>query len=269
VIKKSEGCFDMRAARTERLKWGFFLSAVVVVFAGSLLHFAWEWSGRSTFVAVFAATNESTWEHLKLAFWPALALAPIQRLTYGSLPGWLPAVAIRCVLPSFVIVALFYGYTAVVGAHHLAADIAIFVFAVFLGELLGHAVLRHEFGFASQIGAFGILLLATLLFSTLTFRPPDCFLFHEPPSSRSEEALPVGIERPSDCAGGCAFGLDNGSGWTGSNPAARWSRRAMPRVDSAPPRPGGLKNKRSSANPVDSGSPLPLNCPVLCSSTFA
>lgn len=58
--------------------WRSLVSAIVVIAVGSLLHFAWEWSGRSAVVAVFAATNESTWEHLKLAFWPALALAPLQ-----------------------------------------------------------------------------------------------------------------------------------------------------------------------------------------------
>jgi hypothetical protein len=171
----------------EALKWRSLVSAIVVISAGSLLHFAWEWSGRRTVVAVFAATNESTWEHLKLAFWPALALTPIQRKIYGSFPGWLPATAIRCVLPSFVIVALFYGYNALIGSHHLAADLTIFAVAIFAGEFLGHAVLTHEFHSKSRISAFCLLVLATVLFSTLTFRSPNSFLFHEPPSSRPGE----------------------------------------------------------------------------------
>jgi hypothetical protein len=169
------------------MRWRSFVSAIVVISAGSLLHFAWEWSGRSTVVAVFAATNESTWEHLKLAFWPALALAPLQHKIYGACPGWLPATAIRCILPSLLIVALFYGYTALLGSHHLAADIAIFALAVFAGEIVGHAMLTREFGSRSRIGALGILVLATVLFSTLTFRLPDSFLFHEPPASRPGE----------------------------------------------------------------------------------
>jgi hypothetical protein len=165
------------------MKWRAFLSAVTVIAAGSLLHFAWEWSGRSTVVAVFAATNESTWEHLKLAFWPALALTPLQRAIYGSLPGWLPATAIRCILPSCVIVALFYGYTALSGRHYLAADLTIFGCAIITGEFLGHAMLSREFGARSRIGALGLLVLATVLFATLTFRPPDFFLFEPPASS--------------------------------------------------------------------------------------
>lgn len=175
----------IRRLTNQGIWWRSLVSAIVVISAGSLLHFAWEWSGRSAVVAVFAATNESTWEHLKLAFWPALAITPIQRAMYGSLPGWLPATAIRCLLPAFVIVGLFYGYTALLGGHLLAADLTIFALAIVAGELLGHAVLTHLFGSKSRIGVLGLLVLATVLFSTLTFRPPDLFLFDEPPYSPS------------------------------------------------------------------------------------
>jgi len=176
------------------MKWRASVSAIVVIAAGVLLHFAWEWSGRNGVVAVFAATNESTWEHLKLAFWPALALTPIQRTIYGSCPGWLPATAIRCVLPSFAIVALFYGYTAVAGSHHLAVDITIFALAVFAGECLGHAALIHDFSARARIGACGLLILVTVLFSTLTHRPPNSFLFREPPSSQQGEGETALVE---------------------------------------------------------------------------
>lgn len=169
------------------MKWRAFVSAIVVISAGSVLHFVWEWSGGSDVVAVVAATNESTWEHLKLAFWPALVLTPFQRMIYGPLPGWLPATAIRCILPSLVIVALFYGYTALLGRHHLAVDLSIFVVAILAGEFLGHALLTRESGTWSRRSALGLLILSTILFSTLTFSPPNCFLFHQPSFSHSSQ----------------------------------------------------------------------------------
>lgn len=182
----AHGCCELkRFALSKALKWRSLVSAVIVICAGSLLHFAWDWSDRSPVVAVFAATNESTWEHLKLAFWPALALASIQRTIYGSLPGWLPATAIRCVLPSLVIVTLFYGYTALAGGHHLGADLTIFALAIFAGEFLGHAVLAHEFGSNYRVAAIALLVLAIVLFSTLTFMPPNFFLFRESPHFRT------------------------------------------------------------------------------------
>ncbi|MEM3021819.1 MAG: DUF6512 family protein, partial [Candidatus Caldarchaeum sp.] len=53
---------------------GFFF----IVFAGSLLHFTYELSGGNMVVALFSAVNESVWEHLKLPFFPALALTVYQ-----------------------------------------------------------------------------------------------------------------------------------------------------------------------------------------------
>lgn len=47
-------------------------SGIFVMILGTLLHFTFEWSGNSTFVASFSAVNESTWEHLKLLFFPML-----------------------------------------------------------------------------------------------------------------------------------------------------------------------------------------------------
>lgn len=41
---------------------------------GTLLHFTYEWSQNNAIVGLFSAVNESTWEHLKLLFFPMLFL---------------------------------------------------------------------------------------------------------------------------------------------------------------------------------------------------
>ena len=41
---------------------------------GVLLHFTYEWSGDNAVVGLFSAVNESTWEQLKLLFFPFLLL---------------------------------------------------------------------------------------------------------------------------------------------------------------------------------------------------
>jgi hypothetical protein len=152
----------------------------VVVAIGSLLHFAWAWSGRNSIVAVFAAINESTWEHLKMAFWPALLLSPIQRWLYGALPGWLLAAAICSLVPPLLIILLFYGYTSILGENHIALDIATFAVAVFFGELLGHLVMPKRTPAGLRVAAAGVLLVAVVAFSTLSFGPPSWFLFEDP-----------------------------------------------------------------------------------------
>jgi len=49
--------------------------AAFVILVGSALHFVFDWTGGWRPAALFAAVNESIWEHLKLAFWPGLAWA--------------------------------------------------------------------------------------------------------------------------------------------------------------------------------------------------
>ena len=50
--------------------WGFLFMSVI----GTLLHFVYEWSGNNSIVRLFAPWNESTWEHMKLLFFPMLVL---------------------------------------------------------------------------------------------------------------------------------------------------------------------------------------------------
>jgi len=69
------------AVKKSVLKWELVGIAVISVL-GSVLHFAFEWSGNSAPVGVFAAVNESVFEHLKLTYWPALVYAAV---TYGFL----------------------------------------------------------------------------------------------------------------------------------------------------------------------------------------
>ena len=50
-------------------KWELIGLFVTLIF-GNLLHFVYDWSGKNRIVAAFAATNESTWEHMKLLVIP-------------------------------------------------------------------------------------------------------------------------------------------------------------------------------------------------------
>ena len=54
--------------------WGFAVTSLL----GTLLHFLYDWLGKSVWVAPFSGVNESTWEHMKLLFWPMLLFAIVQ-----------------------------------------------------------------------------------------------------------------------------------------------------------------------------------------------
>ncbi len=166
----------MKNTNTNSSTWPrIIVSTMTVVTAGSILHFAWEWTGRRPLVAVLAATNESTWEHMKLAFWPALFLAPIQYRFYGRPPGWLLATTFRCLLSPVLIVVVFYSYTAVLGTNYLILDITTFIVAVLSAEIVGHTVMLKRVAVGLRVGAALVLLIATLAFQLSRLHHPNGF----------------------------------------------------------------------------------------------
>jgi len=73
------------------LKWEL-VGIAIISSVGALLHFAFEWSGQLPPIGVFAAVNESVFEHLKLTYWPALLYAAIEyRLVKESANNFLVA----------------------------------------------------------------------------------------------------------------------------------------------------------------------------------
>ncbi|MFW6118391.1 MAG: DUF6512 family protein [Chloroflexota bacterium] len=115
---------------------------VFIVVLGSLLHFVFEWSGNWTPIAPIAAVNESVWEHLKLAFWPALVYAALEYGRFGkSTNNFFFAKTLGIYLMPITIVVLFYSYKSILGYGLLIADIAIFVIAVIVGQLVSYKLL--------------------------------------------------------------------------------------------------------------------------------
>ena len=59
----------------------FFWELAGFLFTGALgvlPHFLYEWSGGNTLAAAFSAVNESTWEHMKLLFFPMFVFSVFQ-----------------------------------------------------------------------------------------------------------------------------------------------------------------------------------------------
>lgn len=59
------------------LKFQYF-SVFYAIFLGTILHFTYELSKNNALVGAFSSINESTWEHLKLAFFPMVTTAVIR-----------------------------------------------------------------------------------------------------------------------------------------------------------------------------------------------
>jgi len=127
--------------RKSILRWELVGIGVIIVL-GSLLHFAFDWSGRWPPVGSIAAVNESVWEHLKLGFWPALAYAIAEYKYLKRVANNFPfAKTAGIYLIPITIVVLYYSYTAILGRGRLVVDILILVVAVITGQLVSYELL--------------------------------------------------------------------------------------------------------------------------------
>jgi hypothetical protein len=172
------------SAKNAEARW--ILWGIPVLFiAGSLLHSAYEWSGRFKVAAIFSPINESVWEHLKLAFWPLVAwwstgLIILSKKHSIFATQWLVSSAAAQLACQLVIVAFYYTYTGALGIKSLVLDI----FSFLLGLTAGQGLALHHYRYASFNrywlgGAFVLLFLMATAFTVFTFTPPHLPLFQD------------------------------------------------------------------------------------------
>lgn len=151
---------------------------------GALSHFVYEWTDQNQLAGLFVPVSESTWEHMKLLFFPmlltALLLTALLKHTYpqiftGMLAGVLAGTA--------VIPALFYTYTGVLGFHITAVDIAIYYVSVILGFFTAYRLTISDYARSLQplLPCLTLLLLAA--FVLFSYDPPALGIFAQPETS--------------------------------------------------------------------------------------
>jgi hypothetical protein len=153
----------------------FFIGLV-----GAALHFTYELSNfSSNVVAYFSAVNESTWEHLKMVFFPGLLFALIE-YTYvrDQVNNYIVAKTASLFVMPLVIAIGWYIYAPIVGRSVFPVDLALFYLAVFIGQLVSYKILiRPPLENKYNRYAIGVFLTLFLAFSTFTFYAPQVFLF--------------------------------------------------------------------------------------------
>jgi hypothetical protein len=152
-----------------------------VLIVGSLLHFAFELSGFWKPVALIASVNESTWEHLKMVFWPGLFFFIAQyyflKNTQCASRFWCAKAACLLLMP-LIVAAGWYAAIALLGQNDFGVNIALFVGAIVIGQVASYAILSGKLpGTISQRRSIIIILLLTFAFASLTYFPPRIFLF--------------------------------------------------------------------------------------------
>ena len=164
-----------------KIKTWQIITVIICLVLGILLHFAYEWSGANKVVGVFSAVNESTWEHLKLAFFPMLLMGIIGYFVIGKQNNnyWL-AQAIGIITAITFIVTFFYTYQGILGQNIDALNIGSFFIAIILGEFVTYKILKSRNEYNAELISMVFLVILFFGFILYTFYPIRIPLFQDP-----------------------------------------------------------------------------------------
>lgn len=168
----------------------FFLTCLL----GVLSHFIYEWTGKQLFVGLFFPVNESTWEHLKLIFFPIILVSVLEYYVGNLTNAAFICIKLRSALLGMLsTVVLFYTYTGVLGQSFDWVNIAIFFVAIAISYFYSFQRLSHCTMTQSDHATYHtttcrhdpnrcllFIFTITILFMIFTVFPPDIGLFWAP-----------------------------------------------------------------------------------------
>ena len=148
---------------------------------GTLSHFFYGWSGHNPGIALFSPVNESTWEHMKLVFFPVLVWSLL--LPAGirkDFPAMRRALLAGGLLGTWLVPLFFYTYSGILGRNIAFIDISIFYICVLAAFCLARKLQASDQ--TSKLCPFICLFTLVMLFAffLFTFAPLDIGLFAEP-----------------------------------------------------------------------------------------
>lgn len=155
-------------------------SAIFVIILGTLLHFTYKLSSENKIIAIFSAINESTWEHLKLVFFPMLISLIIEHFYIGkNIRNFICSKALGIITAMGFIVIFFYTYSGILGKNYAIIDIFSFVIAVIIGEFVSYMLIINKAKCNKKI-AIIILTIIAIAFIFFTYYPPELGIFKKP-----------------------------------------------------------------------------------------
>lgn len=158
---------------------GFLFTCI----AGSLLHFVYAWTSQNKIAAAFAATNESTWEHLKLLWVPIAVFSVIEFFAYGrQQKNFLSVKYLSAVVGMAVITVVFYTYSGILGAHYEVVDIALYYIAAAISWRFSYKYMQTDrFSSPFTVPVCRVLACVTAVcFVVFSYSPPAIGIFTPP-----------------------------------------------------------------------------------------
>lgn len=143
---------------------------------GVLLHYVFEWSGRSLFVAFIAPTNESLFEHLKLLLSPYLIWTLVEYAHYGQfMHAFMPAKVISLYIGMFLMITFYLFYTWLSDLQAVWVKVLILGISVVASFVSGEFLMTFQFMDRLGLEIFfdAVLVLTVIVFAAFSIYPPN------------------------------------------------------------------------------------------------
>ena len=159
----------------------FYVGIIFIAVIGTFLHFLYELSHHNKIVAIFAAVNESTWEHIKICMTPSLLWCLYDGYVYGMNSNFLIAKALSFLTIILLIPILFYTYTFFTKKSILWVDVICFYVTVVCSSYVFKYFIEMNSLPFIYVYLSGILLFIIIgAYMFLTFNPLRNFIFVDP-----------------------------------------------------------------------------------------
>lgn len=154
---------------------------VTTVIGGILLHYLYGLTNESILAAPVSAVNESTWEHMKLMYFPMFAFALIQSRFFKEYDSFWCVKLFGMLTGLILIPVLFYTYNGAFGESPAWLNIAFFFITAAIVFALETLLLKKNNLRCKQPWIpFIIICLIGTLFVLFTFAPPKIPLLQNP-----------------------------------------------------------------------------------------
>ncbi len=157
------------------------ISIVCISIIGTLAHFLYDLSNHNKVVGIFAAVNESTWEHIKIALTPTILWGLVDGYIYGMESNYFLAKSLSLISIIILMPLLYYGHKFVARKDYFIFDIISFYLVIIASQLVFYYVI--QLGSMSYFVDYLSCVTTFVLFGgylLLTLLPLKNFIFKDP-----------------------------------------------------------------------------------------
>lgn len=156
------------------------IGTVFTIIAGVVGHFIYDLTGENFLAGLFFPGNESTWEHMKLVFFPMLLYSFFAEYKLKNEAGCISKAYMSGILAgTFSIPVIFYTYSGILGYNIAWLNILTFVISVIVGFIVVYAVAKNCKNDKWSLLLKGVIFMLIIAFMVFSYYPPNLGLFRE------------------------------------------------------------------------------------------